>query len=117
MEFSRKLFPRHHFWAITNGVHSYTWTCPHFRKIFDRYIPGWANEPELLVRVDGIPNDELWNAHVTAKNDLVDFVGQKSGTEPDASILTIGCARRATAYKRATLVFSDLEMLLDLMHF
>lgn len=114
MEFSRKLFPRHHIWAITNGVHSYTWTCPHFRKLFDQYIPGWANEPELLVRVDGIPNDELWNAHLKAKEDLAAFVKEKSGVEMDASKLTIACARRATAYKRATLIFSDLERLREI---
>jgi starch phosphorylase len=109
MEFSRKLFPRHHIWAITNGVHSYTWTSPHFRELFDEYIHGWANEPELLVRVDGIPNDELWKAHLKAKQDLAAFVKEKTGVELDTSELTIGCARRATAYKRATLVFSDVE--------
>ena len=114
MEFSRKLFPRHHIWAITNGVHSYTWTCPHFRKLFDEYIPGWANEPELLVRVDGIPNDELWNAHLRAKEDLLAFVKEKTGAEMDTSKLTIGCARRATAYKRPTLIFSDLERLREI---
>jgi len=48
MEFSRKLFPGHHIWAITNGVHSYMWTCKYFRELFDKYIPGWVNEPELL---------------------------------------------------------------------
>ncbi|MCW4019946.1 MAG: alpha-glucan family phosphorylase [Candidatus Bathyarchaeota archaeon] len=114
MEFSRKLFPRHHIWAITNGVHSYTWTCPHFRELFDRYIPGWANEPELLVRVDGIPNGEIWDAHLKAKKDLLGFVKEKTGVEMDPSELTIGFARRATAYKRATLIFSDLERLREI---
>jgi starch phosphorylase len=113
MEFSRKLFPRYHIWAITNGVHSYTWTCKHFRKLLDNYIPGWANQPELLVRVDGIPNDELWNAHLKAKNDLLDFVKGRTGLEMDPSKLTLGFARRATAYKRATLIFSDLDRLRD----
>ncbi len=113
MEFSRKLFPRHHIWAITNGVHSYTWTCKYIRKLLDNYIPGWANQPELLVRVDGIPNDELWNAHLKAKNDLLDFVKERTGLEMDPSKLTIGFARRATAYKRATLIFSDLDRLRD----
>ncbi len=114
MEFSRKLFPRHRIWAITNGVHSYTWTCQHFRELFDEHIPGWINEPELLVRADGIPNDEIWNAHMRAKRELMDFVKERTGVEMNESKLTIGFARRATAYKRATLIFSDLERLREI---
>ncbi|MEM3014364.1 MAG: alpha-glucan family phosphorylase [Candidatus Bathyarchaeia archaeon] len=115
MEFSKKLFPGHTIWAITNGVHSYTWTCEDFKELFDKYIPGWANEPELLVRVDGIPSDELWNAHMNAKKDLIDFVNQKTGVNMDPSVLTIGFARRATAYKRATLIFSDISRLREIL--
>ncbi len=111
MEYSRKLFPGYHIQEITNGVHSYTWTCPHFRRLFDKYIPRWANEPELLVRVDAIPADELWEAHVNAKKDLLDFVHAASGLQMDADVLTIGFARRATAYKRAAMIFSDIERL------
>jgi len=114
MEFSRKLFPRHHIWAITNGVHSYTWTCRYFRELFDEYIPGWANEPELLVRADEIPNDELWDAHLRAKKDLLDFVNTKTGAGMNFPALTIGFARRATAYKRVTLIFSDAERLREI---
>ena len=114
MEFSKKLFPGHTIWAITNGVHSYTWTCEAFRELFDKYIPGWANEPELLVRVDEIPNNELWNARMNAKKDLLDFVNKKTNVSMDPSILTIGFARRATAYKRATLIFSDIDQLREI---
>jgi starch phosphorylase len=111
MEYSRKLFPGHHIQAITNGVHSHTWTCPHFRELFDRHINGWANEPELLVRIDEIPEEEIWNAHLEAKKELIDFVKEKTGVEMDLSKLTIGFARRATTYKRANLIFSDLTRL------
>jgi starch phosphorylase len=111
MEYSRKLFPGYHIQEITNGVHSYTWTCPYFRQLFGKYIRGWANEPELLVRVDAIPNEELWEAHVKAKQDLFDFVDEKVGTKMDVDTLTVGFARRATEYKRATMVFSDLDKL------
>ena len=111
MEYSRKLFPGYHIQEITNGVHSYTWTCPHFRKLFDKYIHRWANEPELLVRVDVIPDEELWEAHVNAKQDLLDFVHDSSGLQMDSDVLTLGFARRATEYKRATMIFSDLEKL------
>jgi starch phosphorylase len=111
MKFSQKLFPRHHIWAITNGVHSYTWTCQYFRELFDEYIPGWVNEPELLVRVDGIPNDEIWIAHLKAKTNLLDYVNEKTNVNMEYSVLTFGFARRATAYKRATLLFSNLDRL------
>ena len=111
MEYSRKLFPGYHIQEITNGVHSYTWTCSHFRKLFDKYIPRWANEPELLVRVDTSPDEELWEAHENAKQDLLDFVHNSSGLQMDIDVLTLGFARRATEYKRATMIFSDLEKL------
>jgi starch phosphorylase len=111
VEYSRKLFPGYHIQEIINGVHSYTWTCLHFRKLFDKYISRWANEPELLVRVDTIPEEELWEAHVKAKLDLLDFVNNSSGVQMDIDALTLGFARRATEYKRATMIFSDLDKL------
>jgi starch phosphorylase len=52
---SKAMFPGYEIRAITNGVHSYTWTCESFRNLYNKYFPGWANEPDLLVRVDGIP--------------------------------------------------------------
>ena len=111
MEYSRKLFPGYHIQEITNGVHSYTWASSYFRKLFDKYIPRWANEPELLVRVDTVPDEDLWEAHMNAKQDLLDFVHSSSGLQMDIDALTIGFARRATEYKRATMIFSDLEKL------
>jgi len=111
MEYSKKLFPGHRVRAVTNGVHSYTWTGPYIRELFDRNIPGWANEPELLVRVDEIPNEYVWNAHKKTKKDLIDFVNEKTGVGMEVDKLTIGFARRATAYKRATLIFSDPDRL------
>ena len=114
MEYSRKLFPGYHIQEITNGVHSYTWTCLYFKALFDKYIPRWANEPELLVRVDTIPDEELWEAHVKAKQDLIDFVHGKTSTQMDINTLTIAFARRATEYKRAAMIFSDLEKLREI---
>ncbi len=111
MEYSRKIFPGYNIQEITNGVHSYTWTCQYFRQLFDTYIRGWANEPERLVRVDAIPNNELWTAHMKSKQDLLDFVNEKAGVRMDIGTLTLGFARRATEYKRATMIFSDLEKL------
>ena len=111
MEYSRKLFPGYHIQEITNGVHSYTWTSSHFRRLFDKYIRRWANEPELLVRVDCIPEDEMWEAHMKSKQDLLNLVHDSSGLQMDMDVLTLGFARRATEYKRATMIFSDLEKL------
>ncbi len=110
-EVSQHLFPGYQIHAITNGVHTYTWTCADMAKIFDKYIPGWANEPELFVRSGNIPELELWEAHREAKRKLLDHVQQATGVEMDLNTLTIGFARRATAYKRMHLLFSDLDRL------
>lgn len=110
-EVSRNMFPGYEISAITNGVHSYTWTCDKFKRLYDKYLPGWANEPELFVRVGRIPDDEIWDAHIGAKKALLDYVRANTGVEMNPDILTIGFARRATAYKRADLIFSDIERL------
>jgi len=108
---SQEMFPGYKINAVTNGVHSYTWTCPAFRELYDRYLPGWANEPELLVRVDIIPDDLIVEAHETAKRDLIDRVKDSTDFEMDPEVLTLGFARRATEYKRPNLLFSDLDRL------
>jgi starch phosphorylase len=110
-EVSQQMFPGYQIHAITNGVHSYTWTCDSFKKLYDKYLPGWANEPELFVRVGRVPDDELWEVHLQAKRVLMAFVRSETGVEMDPDILTIGFARRATAYKRADLLFSDIDRL------
>jgi starch phosphorylase len=108
---SENMFPGYRINAITNGVHSYTWTSKMMKRVFDKYLPGWANEPELFVRVGVIPDHELWKAHGESKRDLIDYVNSTCGTDMNYETLTIGFARRATAYKRADLLFSDLERL------
>jgi len=110
-ESSREMFPGYEIHAITNGIHSYTWTCESFRRLYDKYLPGWAYEPELLVRVDVIPAEEIWQAHREAKKLLIDYVNKATNSGLDHDTLTIGFARRATEYKRANLLFSDLEKL------
>lgn len=111
MDTSQEIFPGYEIHSITNGIHSYTWTCESFRKIYDKYLPGWANEPELLVRVDGIPDEEIWHAHMDAKKNLIDYVNKATHIGMDYNVLTLGFARRATEYKRANLLLSDLERL------
>jgi glycogen phosphorylase len=110
-EVSQSMFPGYEIHAITNGVHSFTWTCDSFKKVFDEYLPGWANEPELFVRVGRIPDERLWSAHMEAKEKLFSYIRQQTGVELSPDVLTLGFARRATAYKRADLLFRDIERL------
>ncbi len=113
-EVSRTLFPGYEISAITNGVHTYTWTCPEMAALYDVHLPGWANDPELLVRVDNIPDDALWAAHQAAKIRLLGLVTRLTGAAMSPDILTIGFARRMTQYKRADLLFSDIKRLADI---
>ncbi len=113
-EISQHMFPGYHIHAITNGVHSFTWTCKDIAKLFDIYIPGWANEPELFVRSGNIPELELWEAHREAKRKLLTYVGEVTGVIMDLNALTLGFARRATAYKRPHLLFHDIDRLLKI---
>ncbi|GAB4174405.1 MAG: alpha-glucan family phosphorylase [Geothermobacteraceae bacterium] len=113
-EVSKALFPGFEIHAITNGVHPFTWVSPYFVNLFDQYLPGWANEPEMLVRVDLIPDRDIWDAHMGAKAYLFQYIRETAGVELDPDILTVGFARRAAAYKRGDLIFSDPERLLDI---
>lgn len=113
-EVSKNLFPGYQIHAITNGVHSFTWTCESMARLYDKYLPGWANEPELFVRIGKIPDEEIWDAHMEAKKKLIDYVNEKTGAGMDCDTLTIGFARRATAYKRASLLFRDIDRLLKI---
>ncbi|KKO19122.1 MAG: alpha-glucan family phosphorylase [Candidatus Brocadia sp.] len=113
-EVSKNLFPGYEIHAITNGVHSFTWTCESFKRLYDKYIPSWANEPELLVRSEIIPDEEVWEAHLHAKNDLVDYVKKITDIKMSPDVFTIGFARRFTSYKRADLIFFNLERFLKI---
>jgi starch phosphorylase len=110
-EVSRTMFPGYEVRAITNGVHPYTWTTESFRALYDRYVPGWSVEPELLVRADGIPAEALAAAHTRAKSVLIERVRALTGVGLDAAMPILGFARRMTAYKRPDLLFSELERL------
>ncbi|NCO24574.1 MAG: alpha-glucan family phosphorylase [Candidatus Infernicultor aquiphilus] len=111
---SQEMFPGYHIDSITNGVHSATWVCPHFYKLYDRYIPGWKNDSFSLRYALSIPDEEVWQTHQEAKKILMDSIFQETGLQLDPEVLTIGFARRATAYKRADLIFYDINRLLDI---
>ena len=60
----------------------------------------------------GISRDEIWNTHQEAKSKLIDYVNKKTGVGMDYETFTIGFARRFATYKRADLVFSDIDRLI-----
>ncbi|MBM2837235.1 MAG: Alpha-glucan phosphorylase [candidate division NC10 bacterium] len=110
-EVSRSLFPEHPIGAITNGVHSATWTAPVFRELYDRHIPGWREENSSLRYALGIPLEAIRQAHNEAKQRLIKEVNDRVGVEFDQDAFTLGFARRAAAYKRPTLLFHDPDRL------
>jgi glycogen phosphorylase len=110
-EVSRFMFPGHRIDHITNGVHSEFWTSKHFKNVFDKHIAGWLNDPFTLRYVLSIPEEEIWEAHIEAKKDLIKYIKEKYGILMDHEIFTIGFARRAATYKRGDMLFSDIERL------
>ncbi|MFZ5876605.1 MAG: alpha-glucan family phosphorylase [Nitrospirota bacterium] len=110
-EVSRRLYPGYQVEAITNGVHPFTWTHPAFAALYGTHMPGWCHEPAILVRIDQIPDNAIWEAHVGAKADLIALVRRLTGAALDPALPIIGFARRMTAYKRPDLLFADLDRL------
>ncbi|MGE5819575.1 MAG: alpha-glucan family phosphorylase [Deltaproteobacteria bacterium] len=111
---SRGMFPGYDVEAITNGVHAAAWTSPPFCALFDRTIPEWRGDNLYLRYAVGIPLGEVRQAHVQAKKDLLQQVRWLTGTQLDEEVFTLGFARRATGYKRADLLLTDLERLKDI---
>jgi glycogen phosphorylase len=109
-ETSRQMFPGFSFTAITNGVHPGTWVNEDLALLYDRCLPGWRIEPELLMRADCcLAADSLWACHAHAKAKLVERVAVECGIRLDPELPVIGYARRMTEYKRPLLLFSDIE--------
>ncbi|HXY26136.1 MAG TPA: alpha-glucan family phosphorylase [Candidatus Acidoferrum sp.] len=113
-ETSRQMFPEVPIEAITNGVHAASWTCPAFHQLFDRYIPSWREDNYSLRSALGLPAEDVWSAHLIAKHELLEVVRTKTGLKLDPETFTIGFARRATGYKRADLILSDLDRLREI---
>ena len=110
-EVSRGMFPDYPIDSITNGVHATTWTGPAFAQLFDRRIPEWRHDNLYLRYAVSIPLQEIREAHTASKLLLLQEVARRTNDELDPNVMTIGFARRATPYKRADLIFSDLERL------
>jgi len=122
--------------SVTNGVHVPTWVASELGQLFDRYLgPDWVNKHDDVSfwnRVVDIPDEDFWNVHQRLKRKLLAFARERArsrwsrervdarqviamGTLLDPDALTIGFARRFTGYKRASLIFHDLERIKRIM--
>jgi starch phosphorylase len=113
-EISRHMFAQYKIDSITNGVHAGFWAAPPIAALFDRHITAWRQDNASLRYALGIPRQELWVAHQQAKQDLIRLVNERCGTGLFPNVFTIGFARRATTWKRADLLFHDVQRLLAL---
>jgi glycogen phosphorylase len=113
-EVSRHMFAHYVIDAITNGVHVATWTAEPFQALFDQYIPGWREDNFSLRYALSIPPQDVWDAHRTAKRQMIQHVNRASNVGMDVDVLTLRFARRATTYKRTDLLFQDIEWLKQL---
>jgi glycogen phosphorylase len=110
-EISRGMFPGYPINSITNGVHALTWAADPFRGLYDRHFPEWRRDNLYLRYAIGIVPGEILAAHAECKRQLLADVERRTGVRLDPNALTLGFARRAAAYKRADLLFTDLDRL------
>jgi len=122
---------------VTNGIHVPTWIEPKMELLFNKYLgPNWLedhDDPVIWELIDKIPDEELWKTHYWLKIKLIDAIRERSrqrwaekhvnpsivlagGTLLDPSVLTLGFARRFATYKRADLIFYDMERLKRLLN-
>ena len=123
--------------AITNGIHTMTWTSEEMAALFDEYLGrDWKMniaDPKTWNRISAIPDAELWTMRENLRAELVRFVRRRLqmnfearnfvrpdfnmiGSILDPRILTIGFARRFATYKRATLMLNDRERLKNILY-
>lgn len=122
---------------ITNGIHTCSWLAPNLKELYNKYLePYWQDsiyDDKTWEPIINIPNKELWNAHMERKIKLLNLVKQnvtnrmrREGyaydeikdmvSKLDPNALTIGFARRFATYKRATLIFRDLERITQILN-
>ncbi len=110
-EVSEGLFPSYPIESITNGVHPATWVAAPIADLFDRHIPQWRVDSNYLRNAGLIPLDLVAKAHADAKADMIAEVERRTAVLFDPAVFTLCFARRATPYKRASLLFSDTDRL------
>lgn len=110
-QISQDMFPGYPINSISNGVHAVTWTTAPFQRLYDSHIPEWRKDHIYLRYAIGIPLGHIRQAHAEAKRELLAEVERRSGILLDQTVMTLGFARRASTYKRADLLLSDVERL------
>ena len=99
---------------ITNGVYHPHWIGDSFAELFDDYFKNWKIDPNLLLNVDNIDNEKIISAHKQQKDELINYANLFTENKLSSDVLTIGFARRAAEYKRAGLIFSNIEKLIEI---
>lgn len=110
-QISNEMFPGHDIDYITNGIHLPFWVSKPIRKILDKKWPNWKAKPELLQNAIEIDDLELFDAHLLNKYNLISYQKSHSWNLLDEELITIGFARRFATYKRAILLFHDIDRL------
>ena len=122
---------------VTNGVHTCSWLAPTVKDLYNKYFePYWQDDiqnDEVWKSIEKIPDEELWKVHQSRKEKLLkmvknstierlrrynysyDDIEQMVGNI-NPNVLTIGFARRFATYKRATLIFRDLERITQIFN-
>ena len=108
---SREMFPEFPIDSITNGVHAPTWVSDAFQQMLDAHIPSWRRDNLYLRNAIDLPEQEILAAHAANKEALLAEVARRTGQDLNPKVLTLGFARRAATYKRATLLFTDPKRL------
>ena len=111
---SRAMFPEFSIASITNGVHAPTWISAPMRQLMDAHFPSWRRDNLYLRNAIDLPEKEILAAHARNKEALLAEVAAHTGMVLNSSVLTLGFARRAATYKRATLLFTDPERLAEM---
>jgi starch phosphorylase len=111
---SREMFPEFAVDSITNGVHAPTWVSEPVQKMLDEQIPSWRRDNLYLRNAIDLPERQILAAHAQAKEELLAEVASRTGLVLNPKVLTLGFARRAATYKRASLLFTDPKRLLEI---
>ena len=108
------MFGENHIHPITNGVHHITWTSPPMAELYDNQLPNWKSDPTQLAYSGKISDEDLLAAREKNRSIFRELVKASTGVELHKEKLTVGFARRFATYKRANLVFSDIERLREI---
>ncbi len=108
---SRNMFPEFAIDSITNGVHAATWISGPVQQMLDEEVPTWRRDHLYLRNLVDLQETKILAAHAQAKDDLLAEVASRTGMVLNPKVLTLGFARRAATYKRATLLFTDPQRL------